>query len=95
MKILTLLSILVIFTTYFMSLVSADTVTPVCDHQYSDFDGDGFGWENSATCVVTVDSEPPPTFLNRQTGQLVGLIRCIILPLYAYVDNLRLYIFTE
>ena len=75
MKKINLLSILAILTSSFMSLGSADTATPVCDHQYSDFDGDGFGWENSATCIVTEDSEPPPTFINGQTGQLVELIR--------------------
>ena len=47
----------------------------VCAHQYSDADGDGHGWENNASCVITNESAPAPTFINEETGQVVELIR--------------------
>lgn len=31
---------------------------PVCQYAMSDIDGDGYGWENSTSCVVTAASEP-------------------------------------
>ena len=30
-----------------------NAVNRVCAYQYSDADGDGFGWENSASCIIT------------------------------------------
>lgn len=30
---------------------------PVCEYRTSDTDGDGFGWENRATCIVSEDSQ--------------------------------------
>ena len=48
---------------------------PVCSAQFFDSDGDGFGWENEASCIVTADSAPPPVFTNRETGNEVDLVR--------------------
>jgi len=61
--------------TFTSTVRSDDTINPVCNFQYSDADGDGFGWENDTSCVVTEDSEPPPTFINEETGQIVDLLR--------------------
>ena len=48
---------------------------PVCTHQYYDADGDGFGWQNEASCLITPGSEPPPDFINKFTGEPVTLVR--------------------
>jgi len=48
---------------------------PICSATLYDADGDGFGWENQATCIVTSASEPAPTFINRETGNTVELVR--------------------
>lgn len=48
---------------------------PICSATLYDADGDGFGWENQASCIVTSASTPPPTFTNQQTGNQVDLVR--------------------
>ncbi len=48
---------------------------PICTHQYHDADGDGFGWQNEATCLITSSSEPPPDYTNKSTGEPVTLTR--------------------
>ncbi len=48
---------------------------PICTHQYHDADEDGFGWQNEASCLITSDSEPPPVFTNKSTGEPVTLVR--------------------
>lgn len=48
---------------------------PVCSATLYDADGDGFGWENQASCIVTAESAPAPTFDNQQTGNQVELVR--------------------
>jgi len=55
--------------------LQAQDSLPVCNFQYSDADGDGFGWENSSSCVVTNESQPAPTIINEQTAQVVELVR--------------------
>lgn len=47
----------------------------VCSATLYDVDGDGFGWENEASCIITSESEPPPVFTNRETGNQVNLVR--------------------
>lgn len=66
-----LLALLCVFT----KPLWAQEEIPACSHQYSDADGDGFGWENSASCIITIDSEPPPTYINEETGLEVELVR--------------------
>ena len=51
------------------------TVFPVCSATFYDVDGDGFGWENEASCIVTSESALPPIFTNNQTGYQVDLVR--------------------
>ena len=46
-------------------IVQGDRTFPVCEFANSDTDGNGWGWENSASCVVTANSktesaEPAP-----------------------------------
>jgi hypothetical protein len=53
------------------------TVFPICSATYFDADGDGFGWEDQASCIITSDSEPAPVFTNRETGNQVALERAI------------------
>ncbi len=48
---------------------------PICSATLYDADGDGFGWENQASCIVTSASTPAPVFNNRQTGNQVELVR--------------------
>ena len=48
---------------------------PICTHQYYDADGDGFGWQNEASCLITSSSEPPPDFTNKSTGEPVTFVR--------------------
>ena len=49
----------------------------VCSSVAADPDGDGFGWENNQSCLVTTDSDSAPQFINRETGQPVALVRAI------------------
>jgi hypothetical protein len=44
-----------------------DTTTPVCSSALLDPDGDGFGWENNATCIVVATDSNPPTTTERPT----------------------------
>ncbi len=55
--------------------------TPVCSSVAADADGDGFGFENNASCVVTDESAGPPEFVNQVTSEPVVLVR-------AYWDGL-------
>ncbi len=48
---------------------------PVCSATLYDVDGDGFGWENEASCIITSASELAPVFINDQTGNQVDLVR--------------------
>lgn len=48
---------------------------PICSATLFDADGDGFGWENQASCIITSASEPAPVFTNLETGNQVDLIR--------------------
>ena len=47
----------------------------VCTAESFDSDGDGFGWENDASCIVTSDSTSSPAVFNRETNQEVDLVR--------------------
>jgi len=47
----------------------------ICSATYFDSDGDGFGWENEASCIITSESAPPPVIINRTTGNQVTLKR--------------------
>ena len=51
------------------------TIFPVCSATLYDADGDGFGWENQASCIITSASAPPPVFVNNETGNKVNLTR--------------------
>jgi len=53
---------------------SAQTIAS-CSSVASDPDGDGFGWENNASCRVTEGSNGAPEFINLETGQPVSLTR--------------------
>jgi len=48
---------------------------PICSATLFDADGDGFGWENEASCIVTSASALPPVFTNSETGNQVDLVR--------------------
>ena len=48
---------------------------PSCRALASDADGDGYGWENDNSCVITATSLAKPTFTNLETGNPVDLIR--------------------
>jgi hypothetical protein len=48
---------------------------PACTAQHFDADGDGFGWENEATCEVTAETAPPPVHINQMLNAPVELIR--------------------
>jgi len=48
---------------------------PSCRSLASDADGDGYGWENDNSCIVTSTSLASPTFTNLETGNPVDLIR--------------------
>ena len=48
---------------------------PVCQSAASDPDGDGFGWENNATCLVS--SETPQTPQSQPTPSAPGLPVCL------------------
>ena len=40
--------------------IGTGTTTPVCSSAGLDPDGDGFGWENNASCIVAGDDNQPP-----------------------------------
>jgi len=48
---------------------------PSCRSIISDTDGDGYGWENDGSCVVTSTSLESPAFTNLETGETVNLVR--------------------
>jgi len=48
---------------------------PSCISAASDADGDGYGWENDASCVITNTSLTQPSFTNLETGEPVNLVR--------------------
>lgn len=48
---------------------------PSCASIASDPDGDGYGWENNASCIVTSNSATNPSFTNLVTGEPVNLVR--------------------
>ena len=64
-----------------LSQVSFAQTLPVCASQAADPDGDGFGFANGASCIVTSDSAGPPQFTNRETDAPVNIVR-------AYWDGL-------
>ena len=75
MKIIRFLALLVLSTLVYQPVHSQSL--PACVSVASDADGDGFGWENSASCLVTNTSLVAPTFTNQETGSTVGLTRAI------------------
>lgn len=48
---------------------------PLCRSTASDADGDGYGWENNASCLIGSTSLGATTFTNLETGAMVDLIR--------------------
>ncbi len=64
-----------------LSQVSSAQTIPVCASQAADPDGDGFGYANGASCIVTSDSAGPPEFINQETSLPVNIVR-------AYWDGL-------
>lgn len=62
----------------FLVLLSGPALSqslPSCRALASDADGDGYGWENDASCVVTGTSLSSPQFTNLETGESVDLVR--------------------
>ncbi len=47
----------------------------VCSSVAADSDGDGFGWENNESCIVSDQSDDTPVFTNQENGQPVILTR--------------------
>jgi len=47
----------------------------VCEAQYMDVDGDGFGIQEGQTCTVTSETLPPPVAINKELGTAVELTR--------------------
>lgn len=72
--------VLFVLLTLFSPLTFAQALE-VCSSSAADPDGDGFGWENSASCVVTNESDTKPVITNLETGRSVQLTR-------AYWDGL-------
>lgn len=60
--------------TSFFSFQSAHAAT-ICNSSASDVDGDGWGWEDGASCQVTADTRGAPTIVNGVTGEPVNLSR--------------------
>lgn len=50
-------------------------IAPVCREVAADADGDGFGWQDNNSCIVTQESEPAPVFTNLETNEFVNLTR--------------------
>ena len=48
---------------------------PVCRQVAADPDGDGFGWQDNGSCIVTQESEPAPEFTNLETREFINLTR--------------------
>lgn len=48
---------------------------PACQSNISDSDGDGYGWENNATCIIDTGLLSPVSFTNLESGQSVRLVR--------------------
>jgi len=65
--------------TLFLALPTVTVVhaqsLPSCSDQAFDVDGDGFGWENNASCIVDQNTTPPPIVINQSTGAQVTLVR--------------------
>ncbi len=68
------LNTVLVFLVLACQSVSAQTL-PTCRSAASDADGDGYGWENNASCLITNTSLTNPAFTNRETGTEVNLIR--------------------
>lgn len=72
-----------IFTTLFaLFLLLSSPLTyaqsvPPCTSIASDTDGDGWGWENDASCRVVEQTATAPQFINLETGQPVSLTRAM------------------
>lgn len=67
-----------IFLTGFVVLplpVVADEEHPTCSALHFDANGDGFGWENEATCRVTDTTVSAPVHINRELNTTVDLVR--------------------
>lgn len=58
-----------------ISPIALAQVDPVCREVAADADGDGFGWQDNGSCIVTMESEPAPEIINRETNELVNLTR--------------------
>lgn len=58
-----------------ISPIAFAQVDPVCREVAADADGDGFGWQDNGSCIVTMESEPAPVILNRETNEYVNLTR--------------------
>lgn len=57
------------------SPIASAQLAPVCRAVAADADGDGFGWQDGGSCIVTSESDPVPEFINRETSERVKLIR--------------------
>lgn len=58
-----------------ISPIAFAQVDPVCREVAADADGDGFGWQDNGSCIVTMGSEPAPVIFNRETNEYVNLTR--------------------
>lgn len=56
------------------SLPATAAITPICASAASDSDGDGYGWENNASCIVASESgtEPPTRETTQAATQASG-----------------------
>lgn len=50
-------------------------VAPVCREVAADAEGDGFGWQDNASCIITMESAPAPVFTNLETKEFVNITR--------------------
>ena len=71
---LTVLTLTLFLAVLAVTVVRAQSL-PSCSDQAFDVDGDGFGWENRATCIVDENTAPPPILINQSTGAQVNLVR--------------------
>jgi len=63
-----------VYVSLIPNVALSDTL-PECIHTASDYDGDGYGWENDQSCRVTEDSVGPPIYINLSTNTPVNFTR--------------------
>lgn len=58
-----------LLATVLFSQGSLSTAAEICVTSESDPDGDGYGWEQEATCLVTAETDKTPVFYDPRSGE--------------------------